>query len=532
MDSKKLLLLLIAPFAYFFLGSYIHQVIGLYSLRSADPEYIYFISGLSIADGKFMLGHIDNPGTPLQYLTALVFRGLYIFRAQNIPFNEDVLANSDLYLRVLNLILTAVVSVFMFFAGKIAYRITNSLSYSFILQLSPLFTNIIFGNIGRITPENLIPLPVMLLSLLLLQLIYHPEEEETRKQTIWFGLISAFGLSIKLTYFPLWIIPLIALKSWKNKFIYSGTAIISFFVMALPVTLQIHVFWGWIKGLFMHSGQYGKGESNIVNWETVIPNFKYLWGENRYFFYIILTLFAALVLSFIFRKDQKSRLMQRISLAILSAVAIQVAIVCKQFEYRYFIAALMLLPISALLILEFIRPLNEIISRFKIPEIAVILFVSFYFTKQMPIIYSLSEHLDKEQVQKMPALHYMQTIEKDAIKFILPGPYGCPIPEYALMCSYGWSGRQHDYFKPVLAKLFPNTYIYYPWDKTVNFWGNEPNIIETDKAVYIYLENEKFKETFLADTKAYFPVNYELTRTFFNETTNEVVYKLTKVISE
>ena len=73
MDSKKLLLLLIAPFAYFFLGSYIHQVIGLYSLRSADPEYIYFISGLSIADGKFMLGHIDNPGTPLQYLTALVF---------------------------------------------------------------------------------------------------------------------------------------------------------------------------------------------------------------------------------------------------------------------------------------------------------------------------------------------------------------------------------------------------------------------------------------------------------------------------
>jgi hypothetical protein len=100
------------------------------------------------------------------------------------------------------------------------------------------------------------------------------------------------------------------------------------------------------------------------------------------------------------------------------------------------------------------------------------------------------------------------------------------------MCSYGWAGRQREIYKPVLGKLFPDTYIYYPWDKTVNYWGNEPNIIETDKAVYIYLENEKFKEPFLADTKAYFPVNYELTRTFFNETTNEVVYKLTKVISE
>ncbi len=526
MNSKKLLLLLLAPMAYFFLGSYVHQVIGLYSLRSADPEYIYFISGLSIANGKLMLGHIDNPGTPLQYLTALAFRLVYLLRDHHASFNEDVLGNADLYLRVLNLALTAVVSIFMYFAGKAAYRITNSLSHSIVLQLAPLFTNIIFGNIGRITPENLMPLPVMLLSLLLLKLIYQPEDEYSERHWIWFGLISAFGLSIKLTYFPLWIIPLIVLKTWKDKLRYSAVAVVSFFAMALPVTLQFHIFWGWIKDLFLHSGHYGKGDSNIVNWQTFVPNFNNLWNENRYFFYVVLTLFFLSILFFFFRKNQEAHKIQRISLAILAAVAISVAIVCKQFESRYFIPALMLFPVSLLLILESIRPMNTSFFRFKLPEIALALFVSFYFVKQMPVMYSLSVYLNQEKERKMPALHYIDSLEKDAVKFLIPEGYGCPSPEYALMCSYGWSGRQKDFFKPVLAKLFPDTYIWYSWDKTFNFWGKEPAIKDTVRPVYFYFDDNSLKDTFLAENKTYLPEKYELNRTYFNQETNQAVYKL------
>src|ERR1035437_9551869 len=118
MTPRTKYLLFLAPLAYFFLGSYMHQIIGLYSLRSADPEYIYFISGLSVANGKMILGHIDNPGTPLQYLTALVFRLVYLLRDHKVSFNEDVFANADMYLRVLNLTMTAVISVFMYYTGN------------------------------------------------------------------------------------------------------------------------------------------------------------------------------------------------------------------------------------------------------------------------------------------------------------------------------------------------------------------------------------------------------------------------------
>ena len=181
MSGSKKICFLLVPSLYMILGGYIHQMIGIYSVRSADPEYIYFISGLSVACGKLQLGHIDNPGTPLQYLTALSFRLTYLFRSHQVPFVEDVLSKPDMYLKVLNLMLTAVVAVFMCFAGKATGKITEKLSYGMVLQTAPFFTDIIFGNIGRITPENLLPLPAMLLSIILLKFIYSEENQQNRK---------------------------------------------------------------------------------------------------------------------------------------------------------------------------------------------------------------------------------------------------------------------------------------------------------------------------------------------------------------
>ena len=531
MNLKKYLLLLV-PLAYMFLGNYLHQLIGLYSLRSADPEFIYYISGLSLANGKFMLGHIDNPGTPLQYLAALVFKAVYALRSHQVPFNNDVLANPDMYLHILNLVLTTVVAVFVYYSGKVFFKISNHLTYSVLLQLTPLFTSIIFLNIGRIVPENLMPLPVMLLSLLLIYLYYHPEEEQSRKHGIWFGLISAFGLSIKLTYFPLWIIPLIVLKSWKNKLIYSGTAIVSFFIMALPVTLQIHIFRGWIKDLFLHSGQYGKGESNIIDVKTMGPNFSSLWNENHFFFWVMIIMLIVFVASFLYKKNQGVSLIRRIALALLSAAAIQTAIVCKQYEARYFIPALMLIPVSLMLIAEFARQLSPIISKYRISQIILVLVIAVYFVKQVPVMHSLSADLDQKKIQRMKALYYMNTIEKDALKFTVTTDYGAPIPEYALMHSFGWSGRQKELFKPVLAELYPNSYVFFPWDNSMNFWAKEPDFSQPSRPAYIYFLNDNLKDQFFKDAAKYFPEKYELTRTFFNETTQEAVYKLVKAASE
>jgi hypothetical protein len=526
-------LLLIVPFAYLFLGSYFHQIIGNYFLRTSDPECIYFMSGLCVANGKFILGHFDNPGTPLQYLAALVFRGIYIFRSHHIPFNNDVLTNPDLYLHTLNLVMTSIVAVFLYFGGKIAFRVSNNLTYSALLQLTPLFTSLIYLNIARIVPETLIPIPAVLMSIMLLHLLYNQDDKNEKKQSIIFGLISAFGLSIKLTFLPLWIIPFMVLKKWKNKLIYSATAVLSFFVFAIPVTLQLNKFWGWVKGLFLHSGKYGQGDSNFIDWNAFGTNFNSLWNENHFFFYVVIGLAVALAASFIlFLKNKRENLSLRISFALLVAAFLQIVLVCKQFESRYFVPALMLIPVSVIIIIELAQQFSPFISKYKLGQIAAVFVVIGYFNSQKPIVHSLSVVLQERNFQKMKAMHYMQNIETDALKFIVTSDYGAPIPEYSLTHSYRWAGRYQELFKPALAEIYPNSYVYFPWENSMNFWGKEPDYSEPGRPAYIYFLTDDMKDKFFQDAAKYFPEKYELTRTFFNETTKESIYRLVKVSSE
>ncbi len=520
-------ILVIVPALYVLLGSYVHQVIGLYSLRSADPEYIYFSSGLCIACGKLHLGHIDNPGTPLQYLTALVMRAVYFFRSKELPFVDDVLAHSDMYLRVLNLVLTAVVAVFMYWAGKLAATISKNNWYGVALQTAPFFAAVIFGNIGRITPENLIPLPAMLLCLLLLKAVYADEYHENWRNALGYGLVSGFGLSIKLTYFPLWIIPLIVLARWKNRLVYSITAVLSFFVFAIPVLVRFNAFKGWVKGLFLHSGNYGKGEANIIDWSVVGPNFRQITAENHYFFLLILALAAVLIFSFFLKNDSREKLLQRIALGVIAAIAIQMAMVCKHFESRYFVPALMLAPMMLLLILELTRKWHVRWRTMNLATFAMLFFLSFYLWKQKPMVEALSANLDREELQKTAVLHYMKNLPPDAVKILVPGYYGAPVPDFALMTSYIWSLKQREFFKPAFARLYPNTYIYFFWDKTLNYWGAYPDFSRGDRPVYIYLEHFNHREALETDMKQYFPNAYQLEEVFANPATNEVVYQLT-----
>jgi len=222
----------------------------------------------------------------------------------------------------------------------------------------------------------------------------------------------------------------------------------------------------------------------------------------------------------------------RITLALIAAVFIQIIIVCKHFEYRYFVPALMLLPMAGILLIELTKGFHLQFRKRDFSWVMIYLFIVYFAFKQQPVIESLSIYLDGEHQKRMPALYYMRGVEKDAVKFLVPGFYGCPVPEYALMSSYGWAGRQKEFFKPTLGKLYPNTYIYYFWDKTVNFWADPPDFKTSERPVYIYLEHIKHKEIFLADTRNYFPENSRFEQTFFNPETNEVVFRLVIPTSE
>ena len=100
------------------------------------------------------------------------------------------------------------------------------------------------------------------------------------------------------------------------------------------------------------------------------------------------------------------------------------------------------------------------------------------------------------------------------------------------MVSYTWAGDQQKYYTETLAKLYPDTYLYFTWDNTLKFWGNELTLNKINvskKPVILYLENdtpELYRKTlqkfsFITDSSMVSPKLL-----YRNEKTKEMVYQL------
>jgi hypothetical protein len=74
------------PLCFILLSVGFRQMAGPYSGRSIDPEYIYFVSGLSMGNGIPDVAHIDNPGTPLQLIGAAVLDYTGILKGRKCHF--------------------------------------------------------------------------------------------------------------------------------------------------------------------------------------------------------------------------------------------------------------------------------------------------------------------------------------------------------------------------------------------------------------------------------------------------------------
>jgi len=526
-------LLVIIPLLYFIAGSYFRNLLGNLSLRSCDPEYIYFMSGLTLSDGNLKLGHFDNPGTPLQILVALVFKLTFFFRSTTVPYVEDVLMHPDLYLAVTSLFIVVITSVLLFYAGYKVYQSTKSVFYAVVLQTTPFLPVIWYDLIGRVAPELLMPFPLVLMNVLIITL-YYKNEITSYKQVILFSLFSAFGLSIKLTYLPLWFIPFMIIDEWKKKFTFIGLSVLFFFLIAFPMTLQFNFFWGWVTSLFMHSGQYGGGESNIIDIASLGTNLHELFGYEKRYFYVFFSLIAVFAGYLIyFRKKAEKRIVV-LTIAVIVTISLQLLMVGKHYAHRYFIPVLMLSPLMIFIIAELVKKFypKKITTYLINFGIIAVLFWNVQFNRQwLPV---KTEAMGTDIENRIPTWHVVQSLEKDCYKIIASQNYGCPFMEYTLMYSTVWaSHKKREEYAPILAKLYPNTYNFFTWDNTIKYWGekfNAQKITESGKKIYLYLERndeELFNRTINKLTEengAAFIVDRELV--YMNDKTFEIIYQL------
>ncbi len=492
MKNRYRIWLALFPALYLLLGFYFRQVFGDLSLRTIDPEYIHFISGLCVSTGKFSQANIDHPGALLQILLAVVFKTVYFFRNHNLPYFEDVIRHSDMYLAVGNLTITVILTGTLFWAGKAVYKITNNPVYALAIQVSPFLLNIWYDLTGRIYPELLFLIPVFMLQVLVLREFYDPKL--TDKQRIrFYALAVAIGLSLKMTFLPFFLLPLFFIKNLRNKLKYTLFTGVFFFLLSPQVFFQLGRFRRWMFSIFIHNGAYESGTKSIIDTHLFIRNLGTLLSAKPYFFdaFFLLIVFTFIL---IFTKRAKS-IQAKTGMALSLNLLGFVFFMGKHYEMRYFVPALLFFPFLLIVNMEIIYRFFNRKPVYIVLSTLLILLVGYRLKQEVPYMRVVSRSVGRQVKAREETRALMQTLPKNSYRIIVSQDYGCPLQAYAIMYSFAMGGKQWPHYKEKLDKLYPDVYQYFTWDNSLRYWGKPfipDTVVSSGKPVYLYLqENSK-----------------------------------------
>lgn len=533
-NRKQFLLLFLFPAFYLSTGAYFRTLLGDLSLRSIDPDYVYFSNGLGIAIGSFDTGNIFHPGSPLQYFVAIIFRLTYLLRSPGVPFLEDIFTHPDLYMSVVSFSITGVTALTLYSSGLFIFKLTKSILYGLLIQTTVFLPIIWYDLIGRVTPEVFLAFPALALILMVIKYYWENKTVESYNSILLFALIIAFGLSTKVTFLPLIIIPFLLIKGWKKKVLFLTTTVVLFLIISISVLFKIEVFWNWIKNIFLHSGDYGAGESNIIDFSSFKSNFLYFTHlEGWYFKIVVLSFIILLAYLSIFRKNGDKKLVIY-SLSIFSTIVFQLIIVCKHFAHRNFIPSLLLLPLVVFFTIETIKKGKDKKLSLWFANFLLFAFLLLTVKNQFEWLPVKSNAMGTEIQARIQTRNYTSTLDENSIKIIVSQSYGSPFPEYAVMYSTAWTKmRLRDKYKNVLKDIYPKTYQFFTYDNYFKYWGEKfdtNKITDSGIKVYLYLDHkddkllEKTLDKLHEVSGTEFKVKSELL--FHNTVTNEAIYQL------
>lgn len=486
------------PVLYLLLGFYFRQIFGNLSLRSVDPDYLHFLSGLCISVGKFGQANIDHPGSPLQFLLAIVFKSVYFFRPHKLAYFQDVILHSDLYLSVANLMITLVIAAFLLWLGKTVLKITGNVVYALSVQTAPFLLKIWYDIIGRIYPELLFVIPVFILIALFFSEMYS-DKKNGKEYVVPYAFAVAFGMALKMTFIPFLLVPLFLIRKKRNKLKYLLLTVVFFFVLALPVLFQFGKFRRWMTGIFVHSGAYQAGSSHILDTGLFVKNLQALFVAQKLFFIAFFVLVGLLVVFLVLKRSKEP--LFRIGLGLAVAFLGMIFIMGKHYQMRYFVPALLFFPFILIMDLEMLATFfkKKVITVFF--PVFLMLILGFRLAKMVPEARYTSKYIGAQMAARGKTAAFVKTLPSDSYKIIVSQDYGCPFQAYAVMYSFCVAGKNWPGAREKLNKLYPDTYQYFTWDNSLKYWGkpfNPDSIAVSGRPVYLYLQKNTdalFKRT-------------------------------------
>lgn len=486
---KKHIILLILPIIYAFFCIYNADKSQNAFIRTVDPEYIHLMSSINLAEGNVNIQSIESPATPLYVLGAITAKATCFF-SSNDSLKEDFISNPEKYIYVLRLVLLIATTLSLFILGYVVQKVSHSLFASMLFQFAPFLSIDIMFSSTIWTPDHFLVIVMLLYIAVIFSYIHQEKNTDEIKSPIYFSIFTAIGCATKITFLPLVILPIFVLSTTKQKIVYAiSTALLSP-LFAFTAVVQYDRFFSWVKGLILHSGNYGTGEEKIISGTSFVQNLeKILRSEVPFIFICFLLVICVFLFVIKKRKSQHHMLL----LGLLCTFVLHIILVSKHFAIRYLTPSILLGILAIYLLILFFAHTK------KTQKTLMICFIVIYPLLSFKKIYSINNQLLKYTTSRNSAHEYLEKNIKGLPLLIVPNYFGSATKAYSLWFASKWVGKNAREYIDDMNKACPNTYFFIPDQNKYFNWRNEISLFDVLKShpklnLYISLDATKMKE--------------------------------------
>ena len=483
------ILILLLPLVVIAIGIFILNLFDPFYSYSSDPEFPYLVNGLNCAQLNFnWIGHIDHPGTPFQVYNGIIIRITHLFSGKG-NIAEDVFTRPEHYMNAISVSQFLLQAFLIYLVGTFGIKRRIPVWQLFFLQAAFLFSNELFWLFTRVNPDRFFMITGLIFFLIYLKHGY--ENSSPVKFALWSGTAMALGLATKLNFLPILFLPFLFIGSNKNRLIYIGSVIVSFFIFILPIIDKFKEYREFILSIFQHDGLYGTGESKVLNFQKMIDS---TWEIFRLNPELILMIGSTIILLFISirkRKVVKQRYIFFFA-GFLFVMAVQIIMVSKHFKNYYLAPTFMMYGfmffISSMFLAEIIGRKNAAILLSSLLPIVFLTITLWKSQHELPAIKVLIAQREK-------IMNFVDSsISKDDIWFVEPTWEPGPYKENAIVYGLSYCAHRDQYFSRLKA-INPNIITYEGNPDEVRIWRCGPakldSVVATRKNIYLYSNPER-----------------------------------------
>jgi hypothetical protein len=535
MKKHKLVFLvfILLPLMFLTIGFLYKNYFHYYFLTGFDPEYAFLFNALNIAHLK-LPWHIDHPGTPLQIFSALIIRIINLFRSNSL--DTDILSNPEFYLYWINAGIVFVNTLCIFLLGYIVFKKTKKILLGLLLQLTPFISYYTLTLEYRVLPENFI-ISISTIFILFIVLYMHEDNLDNKKVKFYiiiFSFIVGLGITTKILFAPLALIPVFLFEKNKHRLYYVLTSFLITAILLFPVYNQWVTFRNWIESLFIHDGIYGSGESNVVNGVVFKDNLITIFTTDYFFRYTVFSMVLGIILyhlPFLKIKEKNDKLYRGL-LGATIAIIMVIILVSKHYKYYYLTPAILLTVLGIYFLFTIYT--RNLLPKYKNYALAILLIFSMigaYFLETSGVFVYNSFLKGKRDTIYYKTNQILENNYKQYASLIVPKHSGTAYKESALFFGLVWGGPAlHEKYCNILNKIYPKSYYFHTWNNKFNTWDNAYTYIDLLKKykeviLYIsYFEAEDLIKNKVHGMNRQLDTKFELV--YKCDETQELIYKV------